>query len=1047
MNRSSHKRQRTSNTPKRQKEQDNNPIPSQQVAKQVRNDEAVQQLSVMENPKNQLRRQDSQNFHLRSSQHLEKSYNLTDRIFSPARKQDQSPNLRKKENIKIIDSYEARYGKLSTENLQLQNQIQADQQKYNKIINELEIQLSNQTYKLQTEQHNIKQQQLLLQKKNEEIQLLVNELKKNETKFIQISQNNVQSVDENQNLKAYIQNLEYELQNLKQQVQDTHFKSARQIEETKIKVENDCSHQSQIQLKDIQQQHQQILSKKNDQLIQEQQKYSKLLGQFDNLVNEKNKMQLLIDDLQDEKLVIQQQLQQQNQMCEEFRLKNMSLHKEVQLVHDKQAKQELSHQKQIQELKQYYEQQQINNLQRRLNETELKHSTENQQQDQIIRELQAQLQQSENNYQVMKTENAKLYAIDQEQEKEIKILQQELERINKFKDLEIQQQQEDLQKLKQQLLEQSSKYQTKLHELSKQQVIANDIKSELELQKNVTKEIEASIREQWETDIQELKGFNQQQLQNLEEQIKFLNLENEKLIIQSRKKDEQINEYKLNQQLLDNSINGLKHQLSDTEKQKQKELEDYQFELENFKKELKEQNVKLQQEKQLMEQQLKQQKQRAKELETAKIELEFSSSQQIQNYQEQIKQKDWQISQFNSEKQKFESLLKSNKERLTQAEFQVVELKQSADIYLKELEESTQQRDLERSQFNQKFGFQETRISQYKQAINQYEIEIHNQNNQIDKAQKSLDHAMLESQKKIEESRKREQKLLDQIANLNLQLQSNEDQFIKYQEEHKESNKQIEQLLQEKDSLIKSLENQKEKLVEVKNELTEEIEQLNQKIQNYAEGENQRQDWEFQVENEKAVLNNEIEILQQKLDQKESKLNQIQQQFSNLEIQLQDKEVLYDSLRRQIDQNYVHVEDYEQLKQKNINLLNEIHELESSQLKSNSEKQSLRRQVEKLKSDLELKEQEFEQTFEQLNKRRGDNEDVAKLTKEIQRLNFELSDAQTLLQAKSEQLNIMRRENDDQLEQLNRMKRQLNQTSEKELIRRIDKSEHLEENL
>lgn len=42
---------------------------------------------------------------------------------------------------------------------------------------------------MQTEQHNIKQQQLLLQRKNEEIQLLVNELKKSEQKFIQQTQN------------------------------------------------------------------------------------------------------------------------------------------------------------------------------------------------------------------------------------------------------------------------------------------------------------------------------------------------------------------------------------------------------------------------------------------------------------------------------------------------------------------------------------------------------------------------------------------------------------------------------------------------------------------------------------------------------------------------------------------------------------------------------------------------------------------------------------------------------------------------------------------
>lgn len=54
--------------------------------------------------------------------------------------------------------------------------------------------------------------------------------------------------------------------------------------------------------------------------------------------------------------------------------------------------------------------------------------------------------------------------------------------------------------------------------------------------------------------------------------------------------------------------------------------------------------------------------------------------------------------------------------------------------------------------------------------ITQQEIEIHNQNNSIDKAQKQVDHAMLECQKKLEEAKKKESKLLNEISDLHAQI-------------------------------------------------------------------------------------------------------------------------------------------------------------------------------------------------------------------------------------------------------------------------------------
>ncbi|CAD8183306.1 unnamed protein product [Paramecium pentaurelia] len=1017
---------------------DNSNVPNNQPAHHVKNDEQVRQLCQKDSPIPSENRSRIKSSYDIAKSSISQKYEKTETSYSPIIKsnyqRDISPQFQKNENHKLLDSYEVRLMKLSQENGQLQSQLFSDQQKYNQIIIDFELQTKCLEQKLHTEIMNIQQHKLLIQNKNEEINASTQELLRLEQKYFDLESKMFQQQKDMGILKQSNDSKIIEIDNLRQYIKELQTKNIRDQEELKLATDSSIRINYELQIKEIQVQHGNNIARLNDLLQQEQQKYNRLLNQFEQQMNELNYQNIKLNDLKIEKDKLFDENAKLQRFLEEIKVQQLEFLRESDSQRDRQMQQDKNHQNTLNELKSHYEYMKKSQVEREVKEVTIKFQADKLNYESQIRSLNQRLIEFEGKINLKNEENRQLQQKQQAIESELRIFVQDHEHYKRIKESELQEYQNEFQKFKQLQFETQQKNQNQQNEIQRLNQIINDFKTEIDLVKSQSQEIQKQFLIEYEDDLKNQKLKQQYEIKQLQDLINELKNQNQQQDLIIKQKDEIVHQQKLNVSQKQGEIDGLTLKLENLEKLKDQEIHQYQSEIENLQREQHLSLNKLTNEKSLLEQQIKQLKQKLNDFETQQIQQEFNKEQERQELQQKLQQKEFQLQQFQNEKNSISSQLTVYKQKIEQFDQIISELREQNQQINQEIEDQKQQNESDRAQFVKKELGLENKIQQLKQQINQREQELQQYLSELDTTNNRVRQQELITQQSQDEFRRREHQYVQEITNLKQLMDTTQQRQSEYQSMRETLQEQVQSLQEKSQNKEKEVEEQQQKYEDLREQFNQYVEETNTKLEYYQTIEYERKESDLKYQAELNAAQDKIRVLEIELETLQLRQNQLLKERRELEDLLDEKSKEIESLKNQLNKDYISNEEYTLLQKKYNEQTDELHLLEQKQIKFGTEKKQLERQIDKLNQDIELKDQELLQTDNLMKKRRSEqdelNRKIDQLTKDYSKVSHDLLDVQAQLSTKNDQINALKRENEDLQIQLASAKKQYEKTQE-----------------
>ncbi|CAD8181217.1 unnamed protein product [Paramecium octaurelia] len=1017
---------------------DNSNVPNNQPAHHVKNDEQVRQLCPKDSPIPSENRSRIKSSYDVAKSGISQKYEKTETSYSPiiksAYQRDISPQFQKSENHKLIDSYEVRLMKLSQENGSLQSQLFSDQQKYNQIIIDFELQTKCLEQKLNTEIMNIQQHKLLIQNKNEEINAQTQELLRLEQKYFELESKMFQQQKDMGILKQSSDSKSIEIDNLRQYIKELQGKNARDQEELKLATDSSIRINYEIQIKEIQVQHGNNIARLNDLLQQEQQKYNRLLSQFEQQLNELNYQNIKLNDFKTENDKLFEENARLQRLLDEIKAQQQELLRESDSQRDRQMLQDKNHQTTLNELKSHYEYMRKSQVEREVKEVTMKFQAERLNYESQIRTLNQRLIDIEGRINQKHEENRQLQQKQQAIESELRIFVQDHEHYKRIKDNELQEYQNEFSKLRQLQLETQQKSQNQQNEIQRLNQIINDFKTEIELVKSQSQEIQKQVKLEYENDLKNSKAKQQFELRQLQDQINDLKNDIQQQEYNIKQKDETIHQQKLNLSQKQGEVDGLTLKLENLEKLKDQEIQQYQCEIDNLQREQSLSQTKLGNEKSLLEQQIKQLKQKLNDLETQQIQQEFSNEQGRQELEQKLQQKEFQLQQLQNERNSINSQLTVYKQKIEQFDSIIQELREQNQQLSQEIEDQKQQNESDRAQFVKKELGLENKIQQLKQQMNQREYELQQYQSELDTTNNRVRQQELITQQSQDEFRRREHQYVQEITNLKQLMDTTQQRQSEYQSMRETLQEQVQSLQEKGQNKEKEVEEQAQKCEELREQFNQYVEETNLKLEYYQRIEYERKESDLKYQAELDAAQDKIRVLEIELEALQLRQNQLLKERRELEDLLDEKSKEIEQLKNQLNQDYISNEEYTSLQRKYNEQTEELHLLEQKQIKFGTEKKQLERQIDKLNQDIELKDQELQQTDNLMKKRRSEqdelNRKIDSLTRDNAKVSHDLQEVQASLSSKIDYINALKRENEDLQIQLASAKKQYEKTQE-----------------
>lgn len=133
-------------------------------------------------------------------------------------------------------------------------------------------------------------------------------------------------------------------------------------------------------------------------------------------------------------------------------------------------------------------------------------------------------------------------------------------------------------------------------------------------------------------------------------------------------------------------------------------------------------------------------------------------------------------------------------------------------------------------------------------------------------------------------------------------------------------------------------------------------------------------DWEIKSNAEKSALEQQLGTFKNKFEDENRRAERAISEYHRLEDMLNERLKEIDQLRHQVGQSKISEEDYEKLKNKVNSQQNEIYDLQQDKLHINNEKTTLEKMVQRLQNEVQQKDQQVEQAYELMNKRRAEQD-------------------------------------------------------------------------